>query len=67
MKVAEVVEFDPYKVTDILEEAKDRGFESVIVFGFKNKLVTTMTSGTASNLEIIGALEAAKQHLWAGQ
>lgn len=48
----------------ILQEAIDAKFQTVIVFGFVDGRVHIKTSGVQSNLEIIGALEAAKMQLW---
>lgn len=48
----------------ILKEAIYEEFETVIVFGFKKSRVHIKTSGLHSNLELMGALEAAKQQLW---
>lgn len=41
------------------------GFESVIVFGFKDGKVLISASDIEDNLRLIGALEAAKQQVWA--
>jgi hypothetical protein len=67
LKKVEPVKLDRNKVNEVLDDAKDREFEAVIVFGFKDKLVTVMPSGTTNKLELIGALEVAKQHMWSGQ
>ena len=63
----EPIKLDRNRVGEVLAEAAEREYEAVIVFGFKDKLVTVMPSGTTNTLELIGALEAAKQHLWSGQ
>lgn len=38
--------------------------DTVIVFAFIGGQVHIRASGTHSNLELMGALEAAKQHVW---
>lgn len=48
----------------VLEDCKSYGFESVIVFGFRDERVLTKTSKSISVLTLIGALEAAKRKLW---
>ena len=49
---------------DLLDEAKVNEFETVIVFGFKEGAVTITASAVHHNLELMGALEAAKQQIW---
>lgn len=48
----------------VLKEAIDANFQTVIIFGFDGGTVHIKTSGLHSNLELMGALEAAKQQLW---
>lgn len=48
----------------VLQEAIDANFQTVIIFGFDGGKVHIKTSGLHSNLELMGALEAAKQQLW---
>lgn len=50
--------------TPVLQEAIDAKFDTVIIFGFVGSRVHIKTSGVHSNLELMGALEAAKQQLW---
>lgn len=51
---------------EVLEEAKTQGFESVVILGFKEGCVHICSSQTKSRLEMIGAIEVAKQYLWTG-
>lgn len=49
----------------VLQEAMDMGLHSVIVFGLdSNGKICTQNSRNRNCLEVIGALEAAKIHLW---
>lgn len=48
----------------VLQEAIDLKPDTVIVFCFVGSRVHIKTSGIHSNLELIGALEAAKQQVW---
>lgn len=50
--------------TPVLQEAIDMHPDTVIVFCFVVGRVHIKTSGVHSNLELMGALEAAKQQLW---
>jgi hypothetical protein len=61
---AKAQSLDPNHVRDVLQDAMDEGFTSVIVFGFKDKIVNIKQSGSPNSLELMGALEAAKQHIW---
>jgi hypothetical protein len=67
LKKVASLKLDRNKVSEVLDDAKSREYESVIVFGFKDKMITVMPSGTTNKLELLGALEAAKQHMWGGQ
>jgi hypothetical protein len=67
LKKIEPAKLDRNKVGEVLDDAKSRGYEAVIVFGFKDKMITVMPSGARNKLELLGALEAAKQHMWSGQ
>lgn len=51
-------------VEEMLKRATDSGFESVIVFGFKDGRIHVLNSASIRRLEIIGALEAAKLMTW---
>lgn len=51
-------------VTDILEESKGKGFETVIVLGIKDGSTHIRASRWHSRLEVMGALEYAKHHVW---
>jgi hypothetical protein len=64
MKIVEPIKLDPFHVNEILDDAKEKGFESVIVFGMNGKKITVMSSGDDNITETIGALEIAKFHLW---
>jgi hypothetical protein len=64
MKIVEPIKLDPFKVDEILDDAKEKGFESVIVFGRHGKKITVMSSGDDDITETVGALELAKFHLW---
>lgn len=44
-----------------LEAAADAGYESVVIFGFKDGYVHRSYSGCLNYLEKVGALEEAKQ------
>lgn len=48
----------------VLAECADQEFESVIVFGFKDRRVYTRSSKSASALEIVGALAVANKEIW---
>ncbi len=48
----------------VLEDAIAEDFETVIIFGFKDGMVTTTASRRKNSLEILGALEAAKCSIW---
>lgn len=48
----------------VLQEAIDMNPDTVIVFAFDGSKVHIKTSGIHSNLELMGALEAAKQQIW---
>lgn len=49
---------------EILQDAIGQGFESVFVLGLKDGRIFFLTSPYRSKLELIGAIELAKQHLW---
>ncbi|MBP9803301.1 MAG: hypothetical protein KBE22_00150 [Candidatus Accumulibacter sp.] len=51
---------------DVLEDAKGRGFESVIILGLMDGEIHTRSSETVSTLQIVGALEMAKAQLCNG-
>ena len=48
----------------VLQDAIDMRPDTVIVFCFVGGRVHIKTSGVHSNLELMGALEAAKQQIW---
>lgn len=48
----------------VLQEMYTEGFESVIVFGFKDGKIRTRTSKSVSVLTIVGALDVAKKEYW---
>lgn len=48
----------------ILEEAINEDYETVIVFGFKDGEIHTRHSASKDCLEIIGALDRAKDEFW---
>lgn len=52
---------------EVLEEAKGKDFETVIVIGFKAGNVYWQKSTHADTVTVIGALEMAKQMLFAVQ
>ena len=59
---------DPY-VKDaalVLEDALEAGFKTVIVLGLKDEQIHIRSSKLCSKLALIGALDAAKMQLWAG-
>lgn len=47
-----------------LNRALEEEFTSVIIFGFKDDKVKTITSKSRDTLRVLGALEAAKRELW---
>ena len=49
---------------EILRDAIQRDYESVIVFGFKDGNIFTRASAREDVLRLIGALEIAKRELW---
>lgn len=49
---------------EMLNWAKEQGFESVIIFGFKNDAISHRSSKVESRLTVMGALTAAQQELW---
>lgn len=49
---------------DVLRLAEQEGFESLILFGFKDGKIYIKSSKSKSTLEILGALEAAKVQIW---
>jgi len=48
----------------LLEDAASVGFVSVVIFGFKDRQVHIKHSSMVNELELFGALEAAKMQLW---
>lgn len=48
----------------VLKEAIEMNPDTVICFCFDGSSVHIKASGIKSNLELIGALEAAKQQIW---
>ncbi len=48
----------------LLEDAASIGFVSVVIFGFKDRQVHIKHSSMVNELELFGALEAAKMQLW---
>ena len=49
--------------TDLLTQAVDQGFETVIILGFKDGLVHIQRSAMVSRLQLLGAIEEAKHHI----
>ena len=64
MKIVEPIKLDPFHVNELLDDAKESNFDSVIVFGMSGKNITVMSSGDDNITETIGALEIVKFHLW---
>lgn len=64
LKKVEPIKLDRNNVDEVLDRTREKEFESVIIFGFKERGIHVMQSGTHSNLEIMGALDAAKHHVW---
>ena len=64
MTVVSIPKQDAPSATTTLREAITEGFESVIVFGFKDGRISISASEIEDNLRLIGALEAAKQQVW---
>lgn len=52
------------EVETVLKEALDERYDEVILFGFKDGLTHIKRSKIEHTLKTIGALEAAKIHLW---
>jgi hypothetical protein len=55
---------DDMLVREVLQEAIDDTFESVIVIGFKDGSVKFRRSKVADTVILLGAIEAAKMQLW---
>ncbi len=66
LKLADPVKLDVNGVNEILDMAREREFNAVIIFGYKDDMVHVIKSGIKGTIEVIGALEAAKQNLWGG-
>ena len=49
---------------EVLEEAIEQNFDSVILFGYKDGNIHIKHSSNHSTLEQLGALSAAQIHLW---
>lgn len=66
MKVISVqqAKSDVNAVRDVLQEAMDENFASVIVVGFKDGQVMFKRSKLDNTIEFLGAIEAAKMQLW---
>lgn len=56
---------DLYKqdAIDVLQDAATLGFESVVALGLMNGEVSIRSSANVSRLELLGAIEFAKQHV----
>lgn len=52
---------------ELLQQAVDMQFETVIIHGFKDGVIHTKSSNYKSILELIGSLELAKAHVLAGE
>ena len=65
MTIVSIPQQEAPTATNTLREAIAEGFDSVIVFGFKDGKVMISASDIEDNLRLIGALEAAKQQIWA--
>ncbi len=65
MTVISIPKQDAPSATTTLRKAITEGFESVIVFGFKDGKVLISASDIEDNFRLIGALDAAKQQVWA--
>jgi len=52
------------EIRAMLADAAEMGFRTLIVFGYKDGVIHTMSSPSADRMRVIGALEAAKHHLW---
>lgn len=65
--MADLIRIDGRHIDDakaLLEEAAGMEFESVIVFGMRDGQIFVSSSAHRDTLKLIGALEAAKIHLW---
>ncbi len=49
---------------EILQEAIEENFDSVIIFGLKDNTISVKSSACLNKLVYMGALEAAKQQIW---
>jgi hypothetical protein len=60
---------DQYKqdAQDVLEAAKKEGFETVVILGLRDGEIHITSSGLVSRLQILGACEAAKMHVWGNE
>ena len=66
LKQVEPVKLDVNNVKQVLEDAVEKDFHAVIVFGYKDDRIHVMKSGIKGVVEVLGALEAVKQDLWSG-
>ena len=64
LKEVKPIPLDPNNVKRVLDDAAEREFSSIIIFGYKDDMVSIMKSGIIGKIEVIGALEVAKQNLW---
>jgi hypothetical protein len=49
---------------EVLQQALEEGFESIIILGLKGDCMHIKSSKQFSTLKTLGALEAAKMQLW---
>ena len=49
--------------TDLLNEAIEQNFETVVIVGFKNGTVHIQRSAMISRVSLLGAIEEAKHHI----
>lgn len=65
MKLVAIPSQEAPSATSTLRDAIEDEFDSVIVFGFKNGQIFITSSDIEDNLRLIGALDAARQQIWA--
>ena len=65
MKLVAIHSQEAPSATSTLRDAIEDEFDSVIVFGFKNGQIFITSSDIEDNLRLLGALDAARQQIWA--
>lgn len=66
MTISVIAASEPKGAALTLRDAIASGFDSVIVFGFKDEQIFIQASEVEDKLRLIGALDAAKMQIWEG-